>query len=118
MSSEEFVKRTREFAFNCVKLSEELPESKIGNHIRGQLVRCATSVASNYRAARLAQSKAAFVAKLSIVIEEADETEFWIDFALELSLLPKNNAKPLIKEAHELASMFIAARKTIQKAKS
>ena len=71
--SEELKARTKEFAHRCVKLAMALPKTALGNHIRGQLIRCSTSVASNYRAACHAQSKASFISKVSIVIEEADE---------------------------------------------
>lgn len=69
--------RTNEFAHKCVKVSLSLPNSTLGNHIRQQLIRCSTSVASNYRAANLGQTKRSFIAKISIVIEEADECIFW-----------------------------------------
>lgn len=75
--------RTKTFAHNCVKFASSLPNNKLGNHIEGQLIRCASSVAVNYRAVLLAQSDAAFAAKLSIVIEEVDECDFWIEFALD-----------------------------------
>jgi four helix bundle protein len=114
MNSNEFVERTKSFAVECVKLTDIMPGTNLANHIRGQLIRCATSTAANYRATRLAQSNAAFVAKLSIVIEEVDESEFWIDFALGFNLLNQEDAKPIIQEAHDLASIFIASRKTIQ----
>ena len=68
METEELKTRTKEFAHRCVKLANALPNSTLGRHINGQLVRCATSVAANYHAACLAQSKASFIAKLSIVI--------------------------------------------------
>ena len=71
--SEELKARTKEFAHRCVKLAMALPKTALGNHIRGQLIRCSTSVAYNYRAACHAQSKASFISKVSIVIEEADE---------------------------------------------
>jgi four helix bundle protein len=63
----------------------------------------------------LAQSKAAFIAKLSIVIEEADESEFWVDFGQELGLFNARDARKLIKEAHELASIYIATRNSMRK---
>ena len=114
MGSREFLIRTKMFAVECIKLAETLPETKLANHIRGQLIRCCTSTAANYRATRLAQSRAAFIAKLSIVIEEADESEFWIELALTFNLLDEKIAKPVITEAHELASIFISSRKTMQ----
>lgn len=89
-----------------------LPNSPLGNHIQGQLIRCATSVASNYRAACIAQSKASFISKLSIVIEEADESIFWLEFIIHENLLKKNIVEPLMKEAEELTAIFISSRKT------
>jgi len=112
MDKNELKLRTKEFAHNCFKLSITLPNSFLGNHIKGQLIRCSTSVASNYRATCLAQSKAAFISKISIVIEEADESEFWLEFILDENLLSENKTEPLRKEAHELASIFIVSRKT------
>ena len=101
--------RTKKFAHDCVKVALSLPETPLGRHIRGQLIRCSTSVAAN-----LAHSKAAFVAKLSIVIEEADESGFWLEFATEERLLNDSISSLLIKESGELASILISSRKSIQ----
>lgn len=68
--------RSKIFAHRCVKLALSLPKTKLGGHIEGQLIRCATSVAANYRAACIGQSKKSFIAKLSIAIEEVDENNF------------------------------------------
>ena len=106
--------RTKKFAHDCVKVALSLPETPLGRHIRGQLIRCSTSVGANYRAANLAHSKAAFVAKLYIVIEEADESGFWLEFATEERLLNESISSLLIKESGELASIFISSRKSIQ----
>ena len=117
MTKEELKERTKLFAHRCVKLALVLPNNKLGNHLQGQLIRSSTSVAANYRATCLAQSKKSFIAKLSIVIEEADEAEFWLEFIVDEKLLPKEKAFPLQREAHELASMFIKSRKTAQSKK-
>ena len=114
MDANELIERNKKFAVECVKLTETLPNTNLGKHIRGQLTRCSTSVASNYRATRLAQSKAAFIAKLSIVIEEADESEFWIDFGMAFNLFDPKTAERLMNEAHELASIYIATRNTMR----
>ncbi len=114
MNKEELKKRTKDFAHRCVKLALSLPNSILGRHLQGQLIRASTSVAANYRAACLAQSKASFTAKLSIVIEEADESLFWIEFILDEKLIKKELINPLLKEASELTAIFIASRKTIQ----
>lgn len=104
--------RTKEFAHRCVKLSIALPDTYLGNHIKGQLIRCSTSVASNYRSVCIAQSKASFISKMSIVIEEVDESYFWLEFIIDEKLLKKQLVEPLLKEANELTAIFIASRKT------
>ena len=112
MNKDDLILRTKQFAHKCVKLALKLPNDKLGNHIEGQLIRCSTSVAANYRATCLAQSKAAFISKISIVIEEADEAEFWLEFIIDEHLNNLEETKILKNEAHELASIFIASRKT------
>ena len=112
MKDEELKRRTKEFAHRCVKLAVPLPNTQLGNHLRGQLIRCSTSVASNYRAACIAQSKASFISKLSIVIEEADESYFWLEFIIDENLLKNHLVEPLLKEGKELTAIFVASRKT------
>lgn len=114
MNKEILIQRTKKFSHACVKVALNLPNNKLGSHISGQLIRCSTSVAANYRAANLAHSKQAFAAKLSIVIEEADESEFWLEFAKDENILSSEISNPLIQEAHELASIFISSRRSIQ----
>ncbi len=104
--------RTKKFAHRTVKLSISLPNSILGNHIKKQLIRCSTSVAANYRATCLAQSKKSFIAKMSIVVEEADESIFWIEFLLEENLSTQEKCASLLKESRELTAIFIASRKT------
>jgi len=114
MNSEELKKRTEEFAHRCVKLAVALPRTVLGKHVENQPVRCGTSVASNYRATLLAQTKAAFISKISIVIEEADESEFWLEFIMDENLLEKSKVFPLLNEAHELTSIFVVSRRIAQ----
>jgi four helix bundle protein len=108
----ELINRTKLFAHNCIKLAVSLPNTYLGNHIKGQLIRCSTSVAANYRAVCLAQSKASFISKISVVVEEADETEFWLEFIRDENLLSISDVEPLKRESHELASIFVSSRKT------
>lgn len=112
MKPEELRERAKQFAHRCVKLALALPNASLGNHIRGQLIRCSTSAASNYRAACVAQSKAHFVSKLSIVTEEADESAFWLEFIIEEGLLDEPRVAPLLNEAEELTRIFVSGRKT------
>ncbi len=108
----ELINRSKNFAHECVKIALSLPKNKLGSHIEGQLIRCSTSVAANYRAACLGQSKKAFVSKLGIVIEEADECIFWLEFLQEENLRNDTESNRLLKEAKELTSIFIASRIT------
>jgi four helix bundle protein len=112
MNREELSKRTKKFAQRSVKLAMALPESPLGKHIRGQVIRCSTSVAANYRATSLSQSKASFTAKLSIVLEETDETAFWLEFIIDEKMLKKNIVEPLLSEAIELTAIFASSRMT------
>lgn len=109
---EQLKNRTKKFAHEYIKLTQNLPSTYLGNHIKSQLIRCSTSVAANYRATCVAQSKPSFIAKLSIVIEEVDESAFWLEFIIDESLIEKEIILPFLKEAEELTAIFIASRKT------
>ncbi len=115
MKKTDLINRTKQFAHRCVKVAAALPNTYLGNHIKGQLIRSSTSVAANYRAVCLSQSKASFISKISIVIEECDETEFWLEFTIDEQLLLTDEVRQIKNEAHELASIFIASRKTAKR---
>ena len=87
----------------------------LGNHIKGQLIRASTSTASNYRSACIAQSKASFISKLSIALEEADESFFWLEFIIDEKILKTKLVEPLLNEARELTAIFMSSRKTARK---
>jgi four helix bundle protein len=114
MNSDELKKRTNDFAHRCVKLAMAMPDTPLGRHIKGQLIRCSTSVASNYRAVCLAQSKTDFAFKVSIVTEETDESAFWLEFIISEKLLKEKLVLPLLGEAEELTRIFIKSRKTVK----
>jgi len=117
MDREQLKKRTNQFAHRCVKMALAWPQMPLGDHIRRQLIKCSTSVASNYRAACIAQSRAGFVSKLSIVIEEADESCFWMEFIVDEKLLDEKQVVGLLQEGKELTAIFVASRKTIKNRK-
>lgn len=79
MTTEELKKRTKKFAVEIIKLTDSYPRSQAGKVVSHQLIRCATSVAANYRAACRARSAADFISKITIVEEEADESLFWLE---------------------------------------
>lgn len=113
LTSEKLRVRTNEFAHRCVKFALALEGTKLGNHISGQLIRCSTSVAANYRASCLAQSRDHFKSKLSIVLEESDESLFWMEFAVEEKIIQEKKVKSLIQEANELRAIFYSLKKTL-----
>jgi four helix bundle protein len=90
MTPDELRTRTKQFALRIIKLVGALPKNIEGRAIASQLVRCGTSVAANYRAACRARSRPEFVAKMGVVLEEADETQFWLELIIEASLLSAN----------------------------
>jgi four helix bundle protein len=112
MNRQELLERITKFAHRCVKLALALPDTPLGRHTQMQLIRCSTGAAANYRATCLAQSRAAFIAKLSIVVEETDESCFWMEFLLDEGLLLKKKVGSLLTEGTELAKIFVSARRT------
>ncbi len=112
MTRGELQDRTKSFALRVLKLCDNLPQKPSARCISGQLVRSGSSVAANYRAACRARSKQEFVAKLQIVIEEADESTFWLEMVIGSGLLEKDKVTPLLQEANELTAIMVASRKT------
>jgi four helix bundle protein len=98
-----------------MRLGDSLPSKVSGRCLANQLVRSGTSVAANYRAACRARSKAEFLSKLQIVIEEADETAFWLELVIESGSLPQSQVEPLRQEADEITAIMVASRKTASK---
>ena len=112
MDEKELKERTKQFALRIMKLLDALPNTVSWRAIANQLVRAGTSVGANYRAACRGRSKAEFIAKLGVVIEEADECEYWLELIMDDKLLPEDNVKLLHQEAHELAAIFVASVRT------
>jgi len=117
MTPRELQTRTKAFALRVIKLVDSLPSSTAGRVIGRQLLRSATSVGANYRAACRAQSRAEFAAKLSVVAEEADESLYWLELLQESSLIKPERLTDLLKEANELVAISVAARKTAKQAR-
>ena len=112
MNADELKARTKKFALRLIKLVAALPKSVEGRAIANQLVRCGTSVAANYRATCRARSRIEFIAKLGIVLEEADETQLWLELIIDAKLLPPKQVQPLLDEANELVAIFVTSRKS------
>ena len=112
MNKIDLQKRTKQFNIDVIKVCESLPRNAAGFELAKQIIRSSGSVGANYRATQRAKSKADFIYKLEIVIEEADETMYWLEVMSETGLIDTKNATVLIKEANELVSIFVATVKT------
>jgi four helix bundle protein len=110
--------RTKRFALQVIRLCRSLPPSQEGAIIARQLLRSATSVGANYRAVCRARSTADFVSKLGIVLEEADETLFWIELLVESGAAHPEKMATVRREANELVSIFVASLRTAKGLKS
>jgi len=104
--------RTKRFAVNAVQLCRELPPTLDGRRVGQQLIDCSTSVAANYRATCRARSRAEFIAKLGTVLEESDESLFWLELIVDAKLMPYQKVEPLLIEADQLTAIFTASIKT------
>jgi four helix bundle protein len=112
MTPKELKDRTKRFAVDVIRLCRELPRTLDAARVGGQLIDSATSVAANYRAACRARSRAEFVAKLGVVLEESDESLFWLELMVDGNLVTKSRAERLLKEADELTAIFTTSVKT------
>jgi len=101
--------RTKQFALRVMRLYRALPRREDARVIGRQLLRSGTSVGANYRAACRGRSRAEFVAKLGIVLEEADETVFWLELLQESEIVSARKLGRLVQEARELTSIFVAS---------
>lgn len=112
MTPKELKDRTKRFAVHVIRLCRELPGTLDAKRVGGQLIDAATSVAANYRAACRARSRAEFIAKLGVVLEESDESLFWLELMVDANLVTKLRAERLLKEADELTAIFTTSVKT------
>jgi four helix bundle protein len=107
-------KRTKEFAKRMISLCRQLPNTQEARLIGNQLFRAGTSVGANYRAVCRARSKADFIAKLGLVLEEADESLYWLEILDETGMAKTELVTPLMAEANELVAIFVASLNTAQ----
>jgi len=115
MNQEQMRNRTKEFAKQIISLCRQLPENREGRLIGNQIFRSGTSVGSNYRAVCRARSKADFIAKIGLVLEEeTDETLYWLELIDETKIMKNGVLKGLIVEANELVAIFVS---TVNKAR-
>jgi len=104
--------RTKTFALRIVRLYRSLPRKTEARTLGNQLLRSGTSVGANYRAACRSRSRNEFIAKIGIVLEEADETVYWLELLKDAGIIRAEKLGALIKEANELTAIFVASLRT------
>jgi len=115
MSTEDFRRRTFQFRIRVIRLTESLLKTDAARVIGKQLLRCATAVGANYRAAARARSRADFIAKMGIVEEECDETLYWLEMLIELRLINADRSKELRTEGNEILAIVVASIRTARR---
>lgn len=108
--------RTKAFALRVIRMVDSLPMSRCSaDDIGRQLLKSATSVGANYRAACRARSTAEFISKMGIVEEEADESVFWMELLGEGEVIPCDRIADLLREGNEILAMVVASIRTARK---
>jgi four helix bundle protein len=105
--------RTMDFAVGAFRFCRTLPKTDEARDVARQLRRSASSVASNYRAAKRSQSDKVFVSKTAVIIEEADECGFWLELLVEVEIVAREAVRALLCESSELVAIFTSSRKTV-----
>jgi four helix bundle protein len=108
--------RTKAFAVRIVRLYRSLPHTADPQVVGKQLLRCGTAVAANYRAACRGRSRAEWIAKIGLVVEETGETVFWLEMLSDCDIVSSERCKNILKEACELSAIFPASRHTARRA--
>lgn len=101
--------RTKKYALRVIKLVRFLPKTTEGRTVGNQLIRSGTSVGANYRAVCRARSRAEFIAKLGVVIEEIDESAFWLEIIIEAGIMKKELVDSLLKETNEIVAIMVSS---------
>ena len=116
--SQELKNRTKQFAIRIVKLFRSLPKTEEGRILGRQMLRSGTSVAANYRAVCRARSKAEFIAKIGVVVEESDETVLWLELLVDTDIVRESRMTSLLAEANELLAILAASQYTARQNKA
>ena len=115
MTPHELRHRTKLFAVDIIRFCRSLPKTDEARVISWQLLRCGPAVGANYRAVCRCRSDKDFIAKLGVVIEEADETAFCLEVLVEAAIVKPVSARKLWKEADELTRIFVSSRETARR---
>ncbi|EZH71388.1 hypothetical protein ATO12_07745 [Aquimarina atlantica] len=108
---EKFKKRTKKLSVDIILMYNTLQKTEATKIIGYQIIKSATSTAANYRASCISRSKKEFYSKISITVEEADETVFWLEVLKDSKLAPEDSINPLLIEAIEISKVVSKARK-------
>ena len=114
MREQEFKDRTKQLALRVIRLVEALPKTPTAAVLGKQLLRSATSIGANYRAACRGKSRADVIAKLAIVEEEADETLYWMELLIDAGIVPAARLADLMEETNQIIAMTVASIKTLR----
>jgi len=109
MNSDQLSGRLWKFAARAGKAVDALPDTRLGRHVAGQLVRCGTAAPPNYDEGCAAESRADFAHKLSIALKELKETRGWLRFSVMAELLPSKRITPLLVENEELIRVLASS---------
>jgi four helix bundle protein len=112
------LQRTKRFALRVIRLVDALPNTRAAEVIGRQLLRSATSIGANYRAARRGRSTAEFCAKLGVAEEEADESVYWLELLSESNIMRPKLLADLLQEAHELTAILVTSIRTARRRKA
>ena len=112
MNQAQLKARTLQFALDILNFCRSIRNTWEGRRLGDQLFDAASSVAANYRAACRGRSKAEFIAKIGVVVEEADETTFWLELLVETGIVREPRMRSLMSEANELLAIFAASQYT------
>ncbi|MFW6154275.1 MAG: four helix bundle protein [Planctomycetota bacterium] len=115
MDKRELMARSKRFGLRVMKLVDALPRTTSGRAIVNQLVRSGTAVGANYRSACQGRSRADFISRLGIVVEEADECIYWLELIADGGLLPRSQVQSVHQEARELTAIFTASLNTARR---
>ena len=111
--------RLIDFGVRAMDVVEALPDTRSGNHVAGQLIRCGTSPASNYGEAQSAESQGDFIHKMKVCLKELRESRIWLKMIKRKGLItPESRLEPVLMECNELISIFVASIKTAEKNKA
>jgi four helix bundle protein len=112
MTPEELKRRTKAFALRVIHVFKALPRNEEARTLGKQMLRSGTSVAANYRAVCRSRSKAEFISRLAVVVEEIDETVLWLELLADSEIFPRDRLQELQREANELLAIFAASQLT------